>query len=226
MERCSSLTLLGFRKRVPKSPLLRRAVAQVSRGRALKRWSALLTQTKSRIGYKCGMRKRLGEANWKAFVRYAEAWHKESFVRALLPSCGMLSCVGKLDGSPCPQQKQINLLTTSHTRLATQLPGLHMDHTYDVKQICDTWSRALPPNPRLWDDGICGALIAHLLFGTEDHVLTACSDRAIWRKQINLRCGNVSGMEGQHAGDFCHELAGMHYDHILRVSDIAWPGRT
>ena len=46
---------------------------RVCRERASKRWSALLTQTKSRIGHRCGMRKRLGEAHWAAFDRYAEA---------------------------------------------------------------------------------------------------------------------------------------------------------
>ena len=100
---------------------------------------------------------------------------------------------------------------------------LHMDHTHDVKHICKVWSEALPENPRSWDDGICGPLIAHLLFGTEDHTLAQCSTRPIWRKQIVLRCGNVHGIAGQHAGDFCHDVAGAHYDHTLHIRDIQWP---
>ena len=54
----------------------------------------------------------------------------------------------------------------------SQLPHLHMDHTHDVKYVCHVWSEALPkqPHPCKWDDGICGAKLAHLLFGTADHV--------------------------------------------------------
>ena len=98
-----------------------------------------------------------------------------------------------------------------------------MDHTHDVKRICEVWSKALPEEPRSWDDGICGPLVAHLLFGTEDHVLAQCSARPVWRKQIVVRCGNVRGVEGQHADDFCHDVANAHYEHALQVGDIQWP---
>ena len=73
-----------------------------------------------------------------------------------------------------------------------------------------------------WDDGVCGELIAHLLFGTEDHVLTACSTRPVWRKQLTVRCGNAHGAN-QHAGDFCHDVSNAHYAHVLRVAGIACP---
>lgn len=169
------------------------------------------------------MRKRLGEANWNSFVRYANAYHKESFVRAFTPTSGMLCCKGSINGTPCPNQFQINLTQANLAQCATLLPILHMDHTHDVKHICEVWSQALPAQPRSWDDGICGPLIAHLLFGTEDSPLTQCSDRPVWRKQIEFRCGNVNGVAGQNAGDFCHDVASPHYTHTLRVSDIQWP---
>ncbi len=191
--------------------------------RASKRWSALLTQYKSRIGFKCGMRKRLGEAHWAAFVRHVTAEHKAKFVRALTPASGVLCCNGKLDGTPCPQHVQINLMRVTSTQCGQQLPMLHMDHTHDVNLICDVWSRALPKKPGSWDDGICGPLIAHLLFGTEDHLLTQCSPRPIWRQQLVVRCGNVNGVAGQHAEDFCHDVAKAHFGHTLQVSDIKWP---
>ena len=97
-----------------------------------------------------------------------------------------------------------------------------MDHKHDVAHICDVWSRALPAEPRTWDDGVCGTLVAHLLFGSEDHVLTVCTTRDIWGKQITVRCGNIRG-EKQPADYFCHDLSNAHYDHVLRVTDIAWP---
>jgi hypothetical protein len=170
------------------------------------------------------MRKRLGEAHWAAFVRYAEAEHKAQFFRALAPASGELRCEGKLDGTPCPNGARIDLRHVSSTECGAALPGLHMDHTYDVQHICAIWSRALPAAPSSWDDGICGALVAQLLFGTEDHVLAQCSARRVWRRQIRLRCGNTRGsVEAQHADEFCHDVAGAHYEHALQVEDLRWP---
>ena len=56
MEPKQALPLLGFRRRKPKVVCpTSKAVRQLCR--ASQRWSALLTQTKSRIGHKCDMRK-------------------------------------------------------------------------------------------------------------------------------------------------------------------------
>ena len=137
------LPLPGFRKRVPK-----RRCPSVCRTRASNRWNALLTQAKSRIGHRRGMHKRLGEAHWAAFVKYAEAEHKAQFFLALLPATGVLCCEGKLDGTPCPKQVQIDLCHTSSAACAEALGGLHMDHTHDVQHICKMWSLALPKEPR------------------------------------------------------------------------------
>jgi hypothetical protein len=225
MDRAEVLPLLGFRRRMPKHVFhASAAVQRVCRERASKRWSALLTQTKSRIGHRCGMRKRLGEAHWAAFVRYAEVEHKAQFFRALAPASGELRCEGKLDGTPCPNSARINMRNVSSIECGAALPGLHMDHTYDVQHICAVWSRALPVAPSAWDDGIYGPLVAQLLFGTEDHVLAQCSTRRVWRRQIFLRCGNVrGGVEAQHADEFCHDVADAHYEHVLRVEDLQWP---
>ena len=114
MERAEALPLLGFRRRAPPACPASAAVQRVCRERASKRWSALLTQTQSRIGHRCGMRKRLGEAHWAAFVRYAEAEHKAQFFRALAPASGELCCEGKLDGTPCPNGARIDLLSREH----------------------------------------------------------------------------------------------------------------
>ena len=91
MERRESLPLLGYRRR-PRKGLCpaSTAVVRVCRERASKRWSALLIQSKSRIGFTCGMRKRLGEIHWAAFAKYAEAEHKAAFFRALTPTSGLL----------------------------------------------------------------------------------------------------------------------------------------
>jgi len=93
-------------------------VQRVCRARAPKRWSALLTQTQSRIGHTCGMRKRLGDAHWAAFVRYAESEHKAQFFRALAPASGELRCEGKPNGTPCPNGTRIDLQHVSSTPTA------------------------------------------------------------------------------------------------------------
>jgi len=179
--------------------------------------SSLLTQTRSRIGKKCGMRKRLGEKHWDDFVKYAMAEHKAAFLRSLIPTSGVLRCAGKIDGTPCPNNVCINLSTATEQECASLLPSLHMDHTHDLKRICKVWSDALPEHPSSWNDGICGPLLAHLLFGTEDHLLTQCSSRSIWRRQIVFRCGNVNGVAGQNADDFCHDVANPHSQWILML---------
>ena len=111
MERQEDLLLLGFRRK--KSISLSRASKEIKalcRNRATKRWSTLLTQNKSRIGYNCGMRKRLGEIHWAALVNYAEAEHEEAFFRAFTPASGVLSCEGSIEGrTPCPKAACMNL---------------------------------------------------------------------------------------------------------------------
>ena len=39
----------------------------------------------------------------------------------------------------------------------------------------------------------------------------------------NSRCGDVRGIEGQRASDFCHDLVYAHSAYPLAVKDIAWP---
>ena len=227
MERPEELPLLGFRRKKSKAVChVPKKVRALCRDRASKRWSALLTLTKSRIGYKCGMRQRLGEAHWAEFVRYAEAEHKEAFFEALTPTLGVLCCERRLEGVACPKNVGIDLTSVSIAECGDELPKLHMDHTHDLKHICRVWSQALPEHPTSWDDGVCGPLVAHLLFGTNDHVLSQCSDRAVWRKQVVLRCGDVRGVQGQHAKDFCHDVAGAHYKYALCIEDIQWPTRS
>jgi hypothetical protein len=98
-----------------------------------------------------------------------------------------------------------------------------MDHTHDIKHVCKIWSPALPEHPQSWDDGICGPLVAHLLFGVKDHATAEGSDRPIWRKQVVPRCGDKRGVEGQRADDFCRDIACAHYECTRRVKDFRWP---
>ena len=196
-------------------------VKSVCRKRASQRWSKLLTQAESRIAHDCGMRKRLGEINWAEFVQYAEAEFKDQFFDAFTPTSGVLCCNGKLDGGACPKRQIVDLKMISSVQCEEELAKLHLDHTYDVASICKAWSKALPEEPDAWDDGVCGPLVAHLLFGTEDHMMAKCDPRPIWRKQLIFRCGNVSGVEGQRAADFCHDVINPHVAYPLEGTHVA-----
>jgi hypothetical protein len=194
------------------------AIHRLCRRRASKRWSALLTQTRSRIGHFFGMHQRLGDKHWDAFVRFAETYHKHAFLRALTPPDATLCCAGKLDGTPC--SKHLNLAQNTIATVKYNLESFHMDHTHDAAHICQTWSDALPKKPKSWDDGLCGPLIAHLLFGVEDHPMADIDPNPLWKKQIILRCGNKKGVRGQRAADFCHDVAHAHYTHALTTADL------
>jgi len=59
------------------------------------------------------MHKRLGEIHWAALVEYAEAEHKEAFLRALTPASGDQCCAGRIEGTPCPKAVCIDLNSLS-----------------------------------------------------------------------------------------------------------------
>ncbi len=57
--------------------------------------------------------KRVGEIGWAALVKYAEAEHKEAFLRALTPASGDLCCAGSMEETPCPKAVCIDLNSLS-----------------------------------------------------------------------------------------------------------------
>ena len=218
MEPIKALPLLGTRR--PRNTAVRPASPRVKSlcfKRVSDQWSASLTKTKLRIAHV--MRKRLSEANWAAFIKYAE--YKTAFVGAFIPVS--LCCNGELDGVPCPKKLEVDLKSLSSIRYEEELKKLRLNHTCHLIRVCKLWSEALLPNPKAWDEGVYGPLIAHLLFGTEDHVVAQCSACSIWRKQLICRCGNVHAVKGQCTANFCHELAKAHEGYPLAVKDIAWP---
>lgn len=215
--------LQGFRRRLPHpTRIVSGPIRKLCRHRASKRWSALLTQTRSRIGHHFGMRARLGEANWEAFVRYAVTHHKAAFLLALLPANGVVCCAGKIDGTPCPHAATLAL--TNLADVTHRLETFHMDHTHDAAHVCQVWSDALPPDPKAWDDGLCGPLIAQLLFGIHDHPMADIDPNPLWKAQLVVRCGNRKGAANQRATHFCHDVAHAHYTHTLTATDLRMPG--
>ena len=219
-------TLLHFHRRAPKvTRAVPNATRKLCRHRASKRWSSLLTQTRSRIGHNFGMRERLGKANWRAFVRYAVKHHKGAFLNTLVPPDAALCCAGKLarhtTTAVTPCRRRLCLVTTPLSEVKRRLANFHMDHTHDAALICQVWSDALPVEPESWDDGICGPLVAQLLFGVHDHPMAdADPTNPLWKAQLILRCGNKRGVKGQRAFQFCHDVAHAHYTHPLTIADL------
>lgn len=219
-------TLLHFHRRAPKvTRAVPNATRKLCRHRASKRWSSLLTQTRSRIGHNFGMRERLGKANWRAFVRYAVKHHKGAFLNTLVPPDAALCCAGKLarhtTTAVTPCRRRLCLATAPLSEVKRRLANFHMDHTHDAALICQVWSDALPVEPESWDDGICGPLVAQLLFGVHDHPMAdADPTNPLWKAQLILRCGNKRGVKGQRAFQFCHDVAHAHYTHPLTVVDL------
>ena len=218
-------TLLHFRRRAPKvTRAVPNATRKLCRHRASKRWSSLLTQTRSRIGHDFGMRERLGEANWRTFVRYAVQHHKGAFLNALVPPDAVLRCAGKLGrhtAAATPCTRRLCLATAPLSKVKRRLANFHMDHTHDAALICQVWSDALPVEPESWDDGICGSLLAQLLFGVRDHPMAdADPTNPLWKAQLLIRCGNKRGVKGQRAFQFCHDVAHAHYTHPLTIADL------
>ena len=216
-------TLLHFHRRPPKvTHDVPHTIRKLCRHRASKRWSSLLTQTCSRIGHDFGMRERLGDAHWRAFVGYAVKHHKGAFLNALVSPDATLRCAGKLvphaPATPC--MRQLCLATAPLSEVQRRLANFHMDHTHDAALICQVWSDALPAAPRAWDDGVCGPLVAQLLFGVRDHPMADVDPNPLWKAQLVIRCGNKRGVKGQRAFQFCHDVAHAHYTHPLTVEDL------
>jgi len=148
--------------------------------------------------------------------------HKGAFLNALIPPDATLRCAGKLaphaPATPCT--RQLCLATAPLSEVEGRLANYHMDHTHDAALICQVWSAALPANPKAWDDGVCGPLVAQLLLGVRDHPMADADPNPLWKAQLVIRCGNKRGDKGQRAFQFCHDVAHAHYTHPLTVEDL------
>ena len=147
----------------------------LTRARGRKRYHALF----QRIA-RCGIADALGERQWKAFKRFVRRHFLRAFLDLFDPADHVLRCCGPLDGGCCPHRFVVDL--AGPERVDFRLAGLHLDHEYDVRHICEAWRRAMPANPRRWDDGVNGLRLAHLLFGVQP--------LGAWPARVRLRCGN------------------------------------
>ena len=187
--------------------------------RGVKRWSKLLTATKSRVGHTNGLRARLGKRNWQAFTAHATKHYKVQYV-AMFES--PMRCSGRIGeaGMQCPNNHAVD--PTVLEQVKDKLAGLHLDHSYEVFDICTAWKAAMPQNPRTWDDGVDGDLVCHLLFGVTDHSrFGSCADKSkarMWKANLHFRCGPS---QQQRAGHFCHETWYPHQEHQVGASMLS-----
>ena len=151
------------------------------------------------------MRPALGAAHWAAFIAHATVRHKEAFIDAFAPR--VLCCVGDTAGAPCPHRFVVDLGAPD---AGAKLERLHLDHEQDVQVTCDMWRRALPASPRVWDDGVDGALLCHLLFGVGGDAIHGAPT-------VRFRCGPAR----LGASDaYCHQLNMPHYSGLRDVAAV------
>ena len=168
----------------------------------------------------------LGDRFWADFVQQATAAHKADFLEAFHPAGQtMLCCEGPLAGGPCPRSFAVDLRSAEATR--ANASGLHLDHAFEVKQICILWRQTPQPKQR-WDEHVDGELLCHLLFGVRDHARAADHPR-LWRANLSFRCAPPKGNEKAAAQkkprhEFCHVQDSAHYTHVLKLEDIARQG--
>jgi hypothetical protein len=164
-----------------------------------------LSATKSRIGGTNGLRRRLGEKHWKAFVQYATVHFRPQFVAkfsAPMRCCGPLGA-----GVACPNGG-FCVDPTVEAEVETILATLHLDHARDLGAVCTAWKEAMPARLRSWHDGVDKDLVCQLLFGVEDHARANTSPNPdLWKANVAFRCG---ASKQHRAGAFCHDMWGSH----------------
>ena len=91
------------------------------------------------------------------------------------------------------------------------LANLHLDHKFDLEQVCRAWKQAMPPSLETWHDGVDPEVICHLLFGVLDHP-NAEGGNEIWKAAVSFRCGQS---KSRPQGTFCHDTR---YKHTGKIT--------
>ena len=151
------------REQPHEGPLLTRKQQKLilgSKKRATQRFTSFVTAKNSRLAKQQGMKKFLGESNWKFFCTEVETYRQRWKSRF----GGRMECCGNLQGSPCPHRVVVDPKSSLNA-----LGGLHLDHSIEVVTICRAWRQAVGTNPASWHQGIDKDYLLHLLFGLEEH---------------------------------------------------------
>ena len=196
-------------------PLTRKQQKLIRRAkkRATQRFTSFVTAKKSRLAKEQGMKKFLGESNWKQFCVDAEAYRlqwKARFGRRM-------ECCGNLQGKPCPHRIVVDPRCSLNA-----LGGLHLDHSIEVVTICRAWRQAVGSNPATWHQGIDKEYLLHLLFGLEVHKNFPNTGDMKWNANIHFRCGNTNNRKEHQLRDrkFCHDTAHPHTQFTLHPNDL------
>ena len=184
----------------------------------MQRWTQLLTARTSRIGSHKKMQAALGP-HWDSFVRYAEDGFRERWVKRFNK---VMSCCGPIDDRThrCPHGISVNPRNPAQLR---QLSGLHLDHNYELAQICHVWRgiiARLGRPLRSWDDGVNGELICQLLFGVESHRNLRRTGNPLWDANVQFRCGRAQNRRRSDDHVYCHDTDYPHYAWVLAESDV------
>ena len=101
--------------------------------------------------------------------------------------------------------------------------GLHLDHNYELAQICHVWRgiiARLGRPLRSWDDGVNGELICQLLFGVESHRNLRRTGNPLWDANVQFRCGRAQNRRRSDDHVYCHDTDYPHYAWVLAESDV------
>ena len=175
----------------------------LARKRGIQRWSSLLGAKASRLAKTHGLRDFLGERCWRDFVHHANTGYRDAYIQAFLPANGVLQCQGPLEGGVCAQRFRVDLrqLASSDPNqralASKRLELLHVDHTYDVQHIVDTWKSLSQRSPPRWDFGVDAFKLCAFLFGVSNHLTFRCAV-----PRLGHQCP-------------CHHVARPHYHHTL-----------
>jgi hypothetical protein len=161
--------------------------------RGQQRWSALVSGNTSRISR--SMRAHLGKVHWRSFVAHANRHYKEQFVRAFMPTSGVIACAGPIEGGACPRAFVVRVDDPSAREL---MQSMHLDHTHDIDNVCSVWraSRPRARGARKWSAGVDPKRLCQLLFGvTAPGGLEPC---------LRFRCGSSRADRGVIQQRSCH----------------------
>ena len=123
-----------------------------------------------------------------------------------------MKCCGNIDGTPCNHRFEVDPTDPTHLH---KLAALHLDHDYELDDVCAAWQQAMPANLKSWDDGVHGEFLCHLMFSVEDHA-NSTEDKK-WKAAVHFRCGTSLT---RRKGDFCHDYRYTHPDHQIASEDL------
>jgi len=125
----------GFEEKKRKQPLKRKAPVLPSTGVSANKptgsnkWNELMKRiAKVMVGH-------VNKKQWADFLGAAARAHHVAFLRAYQPPGGLITCIGKVDGSPCPYHRTL--------KLPGSFENMQLDHQPSFATTISLWQDAI-----------------------------------------------------------------------------------